>query len=466
MDPTQAQLFIDSTWDESITPVLEEFIRIPNKSPSFDADWQAHGYMDQAVKLLKTWCEAQDIKGMQIEVVQLAERTPLLFIEVAGQVDETVLLYGHLDKQPEMVGWDDDLGPWQPVIKNDRLYGRGGADDGYAVFAALTAIRALQLQNIPHARCVVVIEACEESGSYDLPAYMDHLTDRIGTPKLVIGLDSGCGNYEQLWVTSSLRGMMGGVLTAEILTEGVHSGAASGIVPSSFRIIRNVLNNVEKQETGEIILSELSVDIPEFRIKEAKQVADVLGDEVRNMYPFVNGATAVEGPGHELVLNRTWRPTMSVTGAADMPPLEQAGSVLRPKTSLALSFRLPPTCEPEPAVAAIKKALEDNPPYQAKVNFEPHSYAKGWHAPPVAKWLEDAVQSASQAYYGKPALYWGEGGTIPFMAMLGDQFPEAQFLITGVLGPHSNAHGPNEFLHIPMAKKLTACVASVLNCAS
>ena len=174
----------------------------------FDADWVAHGYMDQAVALMETWAKAQPIAGMTVEVVRLEGRTPLIYIDIPASGPETgedvVLLYGHLDKQPEMTGWDDDLGPWKPVLKGDRLYGRGGADDGYAIFGSLTAVMALQAQQLPHARCVVLIEACEESGSYDLPAYVDHLAARIGKPSLVVCLDSGCGNYEQLWCTCLL----------------------------------------------------------------------------------------------------------------------------------------------------------------------------------------------------------------------------------------------------------------------
>src|SRR3990167_4200612 len=208
--------YIDQLWDSSIIPTLMEYIKIPNKSPHFDANWHSHGYMDQAVTLIANWCHAHAVTNMKLEIIRLEERTPVIFIEIPGNSDDTILLYGHLDKQPEMKGWDADLHPWKPVLRGDRLYGRGAADDGYAAFASLAAILALHEQKIPHARCVILIEACEESGSTDLPFYVEALKDRIGQPSLVICLDSGCSNYEQLWLTTSLRGLLNGVLTIQV----------------------------------------------------------------------------------------------------------------------------------------------------------------------------------------------------------------------------------------------------------
>jgi acetylornithine deacetylase/succinyl-diaminopimelate desuccinylase-like protein len=459
---TQLRQFIDTQWDNSIIPTLEKFIRIPNKSPAFDAEWQAHGYMSQAVELVATWCKAQNVAGMQLEVVQLPGRTPLLFMEIAGQIDDTILLYGHLDKQPEMDGWHAGLGPWQPVIKDDKLYGRGGADDGYAAFASLTAIKALQEQGIPHARCVILIEACEESGSYDLPYYIDALTSRIGSPRLVICLDSGCGNYQQLWSTTSLRGLAAGVLSIELLTEGVHSGNGSGIVASTFRVLRQLLSRVEDEQTGRMLLDSLNTTIPAQRQQQAERAAEVLNEQVYSALPLCPDAQPVCDNPTELILNRTWRATLSVIGVEGIPSLDNAGNVLRPKTAVKLSFRLPPNCNAEKATADLKQLFESNPPYGAKVQFTPEKAADGWDAPPLSDWLRDATEEASVNYFGQSAMYMGEGGSIPFMGMLGKKFPQAQFLISGVLGPKSNAHGPNEFLHIPTGKKLTACVAHVI----
>ena len=362
MDHRKLLEFVSTRWDESIIPALQEYIKIPNKSPNFDPDWESHGYMDQAAELAKTWCEQEPINGMTVEVVKLPGRTPLLFLEIPGNNDDCVLLYGHLDKQPEFTGWHEDLSPWKPVIKDGKLYGRGGADDGYAVFGSLTAIRSLQEQEIPHARCVVVIEFCEESGSYDLPYYIDHLKDRIGTPSLVVCLDAECGNYDQLWCTTSLRGNLTGVLSVDILREGVHSGAASGIVPSSFRIVRMLLDRLEDTSTGQIRLNELRADVPGQRVQQAGAAAEVLGDSVYAKFPWAGTAGPVVSTPKEVLLENTWNASLSVTGAEGLPNLGNAGNVLRPNTTLKLSFRLPPSCDAQLAEAAIKETIESNPP--------------------------------------------------------------------------------------------------------
>ncbi len=462
MDSQRNIAFVNQLWDESIVPTLMDYIQIPNKSPLFDPDWQQNGYMNQAVHVITAWCRQQSIENMQLEIIQQPGRTPIILIEIPGSTDDCVLLYGHLDKQPEMTGWDADLGPWKPVLKGDKLYGRGSADDGYSAFASLAAIKSLREQNLPHARCIILIEACEESGSYDLPYYIETLKDRIGKPSLIICLDSGCGNYEQLWMTTSLRGLVSGNLHIEILKQGIHSGVGSGIVPSCFLILRQLLDRIEDESNGEIRLADLFVDIPAERIQQAGLTAEVLGKHLYDDCPFVENAEPITKDITELLLNRTWRPALSIIGAAGLPSLVNAGNVILPSLSIALSMRLPPTCDSEKAMQVLKTTLERNPPYQARVTFETSKTAPGWNAPTEALWLKKATNQASEHYFGKEAVYMGEGGTIPFMGMLGKRFPEAQFVITGVLGPHANAHGPNEFLHIPTGKKLTCCIAEII----
>ena len=462
MNSEQVAKNVGQIWDDSIVPTLQQYIRIPNQSPLFDPDWKKNGYMDQAVALAQSWVEGQQIPGLRIETQQIAGRTPLIFIEVDGDDSSTVLMYGHLDKQPAMVGWSDGLGPWTPVLTDGKLFGRGGADDGYAIFAAVSAIKAVKQQSAPHSRIVVIIECCEESGSVDLPAYIDLLSEKIGTPRLVICLDSGCGNYDQLWMTTSLRGSIVGNLTVEVLTEGVHSGDASGIVPSSFRILRILLDRLEDASTGRIIPDWLHAEVPPDRLAEATETARILGSEIHDKFPFLPGMKPMGADPLELLLNRTWRPMLSYTGQAGLPDLVQGGNVLRPKTSIKLSLRVPPTLDASNLDRRLQELLESDPPYGARVTFEPEKGAGGWEVPKVAEWLEKSVDSASRAYFGKPATTWGEGGSIPFMGMLGQRYPNAQFLITGVLGPHSNAHGPNEFLNISTGKHVTACVAQVI----
>ena len=449
-------------WDTEIVPRLTEYVRIPAKSPHFDAQWESHGYIESAIRLAEAWVRSQPVRGLQVEIVRLPGRTPTLWFDVPGTGSRTVLLYGHLDKQPEMVGWHPSHGPWEPHYENGKLYGRGGADDGYAVFASLTAIAALQAHGIPHARCVGVIETCEESGSYDLPAYLDALAPRMGNVDFVVGLDSGCGDYERLWTTTSLRGLVGGTLHVQVLTEGVHSGDASGVVPSSFRIARRLLDRIEDSATARILVPEFHAEIPQERMDQAQHAARILGDLVIRKYPFAEPTQPIVSDHTQALLNRTWRPALSITGADGLPAIANAGNVLRPSTALKLSLRLPPTVDGKGATKRMKEILESDPPHHASVRFEAESDATGWNAPPSAPWLTSAIDESSREHFGTSAASMGEGGTIPFMAMLGKHFPAAQFLIAGVLGPHSNAHGPNEFLHVPYAKKLTACVASII----
>jgi acetylornithine deacetylase/succinyl-diaminopimelate desuccinylase-like protein len=475
MDFVRTSAFMARIWDEEIIPALTDYIRIPNKSSAFDADWAKHGHMEKAVMMFADWARAKLARfpGSSLDVVRLDGRTPLIFIEIPGEAgasakagatikESTVLMYGHLDKQPEMLGWDAGKGPWQPLIQDGKLYGRGGADDGYALFASLAALLALKEQGIAHARSVIIIEACEESGSPDLPFYIAHLTPRIGTPDLVVCLDSGCGNYEQLWLTTSLRGNLIGNLSVRVLTEGVHSGAASGIVPSSFRILRELLSRIEDQATGRMKLPELFAEIPQDRRNQAKEAAQILGDAVWSALPFAGKTRPMVEGNSEIILEKTWRPQLAVTGMDGYPLPANAGNVLLPYSTAKLSLRLPPTLEAETARSAMKAALEKDPPYDAEVVFDVPRGDNGWNAPTLAPWLEASLNRASLAAFGKPVAFQGEGGSIPFMAMLGRSFPKTQFVVTGVLGPQSNAHGPNEFLHIAFAKKLSACVAQLL----
>ncbi len=464
-DVEKARTSADRFWENDILPTIADYIRIPNKSQAFDPKWREHGHMERAVGLLAGWCENNKVPGMTVEVVRLGDRTPVILVEVPATLEgskDTVLLYGHLDKQPEISGWREGLSPWEPVREGDKLFGRGGADDGYSTFAAVAALRLLHEQGVPHARCVVLIEAGEESGSPDLPAYIEHLAARIGEPSLVVCLDSGCGDYEALWSTVSLRGLVGGTLRVDVLTEGVHSGAASGIVASSFRVVRQLLSRIEDPETGRVLLPELHVEVPAALHKQIAASSAALGSAPIDQLPWAAGMKPVTDDLTELALNHTFRPALSVTGVDGMPSLENAGNVLRPFTAVKLSMRIPPGVDPTVATRAVKTALEKDPPYGAKVSFDGEKAASGWAAPPLAPWLEKASDEASRAFFGRPAMVMGEGGTIPFMAMLGEKFPAAQFLITGVLGPQSNAHGPNEFLHIPAGKNVTACVASVI----
>ena len=476
LDTTQALEHVTHAWDTDIVARLTDYVAIPAKSPMFDSAWDANGLLETVVRNTAKWIETQKVAGLNVEIIRLPGRTPVLFFEVASTrsaalaTTNTVLMYGHLDKQPEFSGWRKDLGPWTPKYEDGKLYGRGSADDGYAAYAAIAAIQALKSQGLGHPRILGLIETCEESGSYDLMPYIDALRPRLGEVGLVVCLDSGAGNYDQLWLTNSLRGMVSGVLKVEILTEGVHSGDASGLVPSSFRIMRQVLDRLEDSATGRLLPASFHCEVPSERLAQAQATADILGDEIYKRFPWAHydcgGSTQFALPTTtdplQALLNRTWNPTLSVTGVEGMPELSNAGNVLRPYTAFKLSLRLPPLVEAAPAVAKLKALLEDNAPYQARVTFEKAAGATGWNAPTTAPWLESALDSASKAHFGASCGYIGQGGTIPLMNMLSLGFPKAQMMVCGVLGPKSNAHGPNEFLHVPYAKKLTAAVAQVI----
>lgn len=467
-DQSGARSFIADRWTADLVDQISHYITIPALSPAFDDSWVENGHIAAAVDHIESWFRTRPVAGATVEVQELPGRTPLIIVEVppfgaGSDTDDSVVLYGHLDKQPEMLPWGEGLAPWSPVRRGDRLYGRGGADDGYSAYAALTAIEAVQQHGGSHGRLFVLIEASEESGSPDLESHIEHLAARLGTVGLVIALDSGCADYQRVWLTASLRGLVGGTLEATITTEGVHSGSAGGVVPSTFRIIRQLLDRIEDSSTGQVLVSAANVEIPDHRQIEAADVAGVVGDSLDDSYPFVSGASRCNTDPVEALLAKTWRPSLSYVGADGLPPIASAGNVLRPTTALKLSLRIPPTADPAAVEQQLGELLEANPPYGAHVSFTPDVSGVGWNAPPLAPWLSDALEAASQAEFGHSFQVYGEGGSIPFMGMLGERFPAAQFVITGVLGPGSNAHGPNEYLHVAYAEGITAAVATVLD---
>ncbi|MGW1682142.1 M20/M25/M40 family metallo-hydrolase [Saccharopolyspora sp. NPDC002376] len=466
MDRVAVSKTVDRVWDESVLPSLSELVEIPAVSPAFDADWVESGHLDAAVEHVRRWITARGIEGAELEVVRLPERTPLLLVDIPateGAAEGTVLLYGHLDKQPPVGGWSEGLGPWTPVVRDDRLFGRGAADDGYAGYAAITAFEAVRAHGGSHARCVVMLETGEESGSPDLPAYLTHLSERLGDVSLVVCLDSGAGDYDRMWLTTSLRGMATVEVTVQVLDSGLHSGMASGIVPSSFRVLRQLLDRLEDSETGEVLVPELNVEIPENRIAEVRSAIEAAPGLIRNSVPWPEGLRPVAEDEVELALNSTWRPTLSVTGASGLPEPADAGNVLRPYTTAVLSFRLPPTADPAAALRAVQEKLSTDVPYGAKVTFGHTEAGLGWNAPDLAPWLSTALDRAGDEVFGAEWRTMGLGGSIPFMGLLHDAYPEAQFVVTGALGPDSNAHVPDESLNLPFAAKITSAIAYVLD---
>ena len=457
-------------WRHEIVPQLERYIEIPALSPGFDPQWEEAGHIDAAAAQVAAWIRSRPLAGSTVEVRRLPGRSPLIFVELepfgaasaTGMRERTVVLYGHLDKQPGMSGWRDGLGPWTPVRDGHRLYGRGAADDGYAAFAAMAAIEAVQACGGSHSRCVVLIEASEESGSTDLLQHIDALGDRLGDVCLLLCLDSGCATYDTLWLTTSLRGLVEATVRVDVIAEGWHSGMASGLVPSSFRLARSLLDRIEDAATGRVLLDSAHVDIPERRRDEARDMVAALGGTGED-FGLVGDLQLMEDDPVEGLLARTWRPALSIVGADGLPPTASAGNVLRPHTALKLSLRLPPTARAQAVASQLADRLLSDPPLRAPVSVEDVDFADGWDAPELSGWLADALHDSARRRFGRSPQLLGEGGSIPFIAMLGAMFPEAQFVVTGVLGPESNAHGPNEFLHLPYGERLTACIADILD---
>ncbi|SDI59674.1 Acetylornithine deacetylase/Succinyl-diaminopimelate desuccinylase [Actinokineospora alba] len=466
MDTTAAAQTVRALWDAEILPSLQDFITIPALSPAFDDAWAANGNLDAAVEHLRTWIAKRNIPGATIEVVRLPERTPLLFVDIPatdGVDNGTVLLYGHLDKQPPVGGWSEGLGPWTPVLRDGKLFGRGASDDGYAGYAATAAIEAVRSAGGAHSRCVVLLETCEESGSPDLPAYLEHLDDRLGAVSLVVCLDSGGMDYDRLWLTTSLRGLASVTATVRVLTVGQHSGTVSGVVTSSFRVLRQLLDRIEDSATGEIKLAEMNVEIPEDRLAELRATVESAPGSVLSAIPFAPGVRPVTDDEVELFLNSSWRPTLSIIGASGMPEPADAGNVLRPFTTLSLSFRLPPTADAAASLEAVRKILTTDVPDGAQVELTRFEAAGGWNAPTLAPWLRSSLDSVSDTVFGNPWRTMGMGGSIPFMGLLAERYPDAQFVITGAVGPDSNIHVPDESLEVAHAVRVTEAIVHILD---
>jgi len=453
-----------SDFERDALGTLTEFGAIPALSPMFDAEWAESGHIEDAIQLLAAWARSRKLANVDVAIHRLEGLTPMLVVTVDATASEggTVVLYGHLDKQPPLGEWSEGLYPFKPVRRGDRLYARGVSDDGYAIFSALLAIEAMEAYGLPHGRCVVLIEASEESGSTDLEAYLDALASHLGAVELLICLDSGALTYDRLWVTTSLRGVLNLEVTVHVLAQGQHSGSVSGIVPSSFRILRQLLDRLEDATTGEVLVPEMRAEIPAEHAKAASDIAEEFGDVIAQDLPTLEGVELMGASAAERQLRRNWYPTLSVIGMGGIPSPDIAGNVLRPFTTAVLSFRLPPNVDSQVAAAAVEKLLTTDVPSNAKVNVTLIP-ADGWVTPEFASWLAPALERASLDAFGRSVGFTGEGGSIPFLGSLAKRYPGVQFVATGVGGPHSNAHAIDEMLDLPMAVGVTNAVITVLS---
>jgi acetylornithine deacetylase/succinyl-diaminopimelate desuccinylase-like protein len=467
LNQKQLRGVIAQTWASDVIPSLSRLVSIPALSPSFDPSWATTGHLAAAVEHMASWARDRAL-GATTRVIGLDGRSPLLLFEVppsAGTADQgTTLIYGHLDKQPALGEWSAGLGPWQPVLRDGRLYGRGAVDDGYAGYAAVSALEAVRASGGQHSRTVILLETGEESGSPDLPVYLEHLDDWLGDVNLVVCLDAGGGtDRERLWLTASLRGMVTATVSVRVLEAGVHSGIASGIVPDSFRIMRELLNRLEDPATGRVKVAEMNVPIPAARQADALALAALEPDAVGRGIPFLPGMSAASPDPVQLILNNTWRPALSVTGADGLPESRLAPAVLRPATSLRLSFRIPPTADAERVRDALVKAVTVDVPYGAQVEVHDFVTLNGWNAPMPSPWLADVLDELTGPVFSQPYRQLGIGGGIPFMEMLGHRYPHADFVVTGATGTDSNMHVPDEWLDIKYAEQVTAAVAYILD---
>ncbi len=450
-------------FEQDALPTLFQYATMAALSPAYDANWVSNGHLHAATQLFAEWARERDLREFTVQVHEIEGRTPVItvIVEATAPTTGTVVLYGHLDKQPPLGEWSEGLGPYSPVRRDNRVYARGLADDGYAMFASLLALEDLEARGIPHARCVVLIEASEESGSPDLAEHLDRLAPILGDVELLICLDSGALTYDRLWVTTSLRGNLIAELTVQVLERGQHSGSASGVVPSSFRVARQLLDRVEDSSTGRIQLFELFGEIPAAHRAAAVAVTDEFGDVAGDEQPIVEGLELMGANPAERLLQRTWWPTLSITGVGGIPSVADAGNVLRASTTLVLSLRLPPNVSGPSAEEALQRALTTNVPSNAVVTLRTES-ADGWLSPPLSPWLADCLETASLEAFGKPVGFAGEGGTIPFLAVLGARYPKVQFVATGVLGPNSNAHGIDEMLDLDTAVSVSNAVTHII----
>ena len=465
MSNTILSNLIEHHWEDDTLDALIDFVRLPAKSPAFDADWESHGFLKTACQKAALWGQKR-FPQATFEVLEAPGKTPCLFFDIPAQGEASeaaAFFYGHLDKQPEAAGWTKNRAPFKPVIEEGRLYGRGCADDGYSIYAALTAVKALEEAKMPHPRCCGLIETREESGSEDLPHWLATVAPRCGKVGLVTVLDSAAGDYERLWITASFRGIVAATLRVKVLRHGLHSGTASGIAPESFMIARELLSRVENCATGEITDPAFNCPIPAERRNQIDAAAKLLADKVTDDFPWAGNTQPRFATISENLLAQTWKPQLAIIGAEGIPSLQEAGNVLRPETALRLSIRIPPCVDPEKALASLKAKLTENIPYGAEASIENTQAASGWNAPLEAPWFTKAVEEIGHSVFGTPSAYIAEGGSIPILNLFADTFPGSQMFVTGVLGPASNAHGPDEMLDIGYTVKLTTAVANLLH---
>ena len=470
MDPKGCVEFCTKAWSEggSALEGLKMFVRIPNLSPQYDEGYHTNGLIHKALHDVGDWIKSQGLKHVEITYFEEKGREPLLYVEIGSTAEKevpSILTYGHLDKMPHLdaEGWGEGLSATNPVVKGRKVYGRGTNDDGYNPFCVVTAVKYLEENNLPHPKVIMLLESGEESGDDEIQIYLKDLRSRIGDVGVIMVLDAEAQDYDTLWCCTSLRGVVMGVLDIQHLATPCHSGMATGMVPSTFRIARMLLSRIEDEQTGEIKLKEAHIEIPQNRIDSCNEIAKQLGERCVEIVTLLPGAKHLSEDRGELLIGKGWKPGLAVTGADGIPSVANGSNVIRTRTSLKLSLRIPPGVKSEVVAEAMKKELERDPPYGAKVTYKPLGAGNGWFGRDFDEKTQKALDQSSIDVFGQKSLLYGEGGSIPLCNLLQELWPNAQLLVTGAAGTDSNPHGYDESLDLPYTSQFTASISLFLN---
>lgn len=454
-------------WTGEHLAALSAFVAIPSVSPAFDSAWERSGALAAAVDLVADWfTDRTALPGVRAHRLRINGRTPLLIVDIPAfdpdQADgphRTVLAYGHLDVQPAGGGWTV-TDPFRPVVRESRLYGRGAGDDKYVPLAVVAALEALRAANQAHPQVILLLETSEESSSVDLPAHLAAHGGLLGQPDLIVCLDTFVPDTSRLWHSTSMRGIVVADLSVAVAREGLHSGLVGGVVPSSFRLLRALLDRIENSSTGACLLPSLHADVPAGHCDALRRQAERSRPPASGL-PLLPGVRPLSGDPLAQLLAQSWEPSVAYVGMDGMPATGAAGSVLRASTTVRLSIRLPPTVRAIDAVAALRATLEADPPAGATVRLDVHGAEDGWSTT-VPEGLGVLLDEAGVAGYGARAAECGGGATIPPLGILARRFPEAAIVPLGLVTPSCNPHGPDEHIDLDSAERLTIALATLL----
>ena len=468
MDAKAIQRYVNDFFPNKVLPTFMNYVRIPNTTPSSDPNWKQTGNLLKAAELIVTWIKSLNLKDAKVYLLQDGDHTPFIFTDIAAtrkNDDRTILFYSHFDKMPATTGWDEGKGATKPVIENGRLYGRGTADDGYASFSVFTAVKCCQDHGVPLPRICITIEGCEESGEEDLRYYFLKLKPIFGNVALFVCMDAGCEDYKRLWVTTTLRGTVQAKVTVNTLSLDLNANLTSGVVPDNYLIMRTIIDALQN-EKGEILVPELNLPedlIPPERVEQCKKVAEIKGEQYKKDVPLYEETEALQSDIYQLVLNKCWRPCLTVIGADGIPKFEDSGNVMKPNLSFQISFRLPPHVDCEKAKEAIDKKIKESIPFNANVQVDIPFCSNGWDLNTFSKRIENTLNNGSKSFFGNELCYRGEGGSIPFVEFFQEHFPKADLANLGIAGMDCNEHGPNESLDLDACKKFIMTLAYLMS---